>query len=340
MANIGTKQEKRGERAGPKTSLFSDYIARLTRLGRKANGNGSLRESLEETIQSHHGEPTSLSNEERMMLSNILSFGALRVDDVMVPRADIIAVDVSTNLTDILDVFREAAHSRLPIYRDTLDDPIGMVHIKDVIAILSADSNGEPDKLQANGYILNKLRRDVLFVPPSMPALDLLVRMQKTHIHMAIVIDEYGGTDGLVSIEDLVEQIVGEIEDEHDTDAAPVLIHREGGGFDADARVPIGELEEKVAINLLSEDREEDVDTLGGLIFSLVGRVPQRGELIQHPGGLEFEIIDADPRRVKKIRIHLIDPVDPKQDLDDRRPEAERPHKPDQPDITPENKSG
>ena len=317
MANTGIRQDKRSEKNGAKPSVFSQYVARLTGFGRKQNGNGSLRESLEETIQSHKGEPAALSKEERMMLSNILSFGELRVDDVMVPRADIIAVEVSTELTDILDVFREAAHSRLPIYRETLDDPIGMVHIKDVIAMLSAGGNGDADKPQANGYILNKLRRDVLFVPPSMPALDLLVRMQKTHIHMAIVIDEYGGTDGLVSIEDLVEQIVGEIEDEHDTDVAPVLIQREGGGYDADARVPIDELEEKVSIDLLPEDREEDIDTLGGLIFSLVGRVPQRGELIRHPGGLEFEIIDADPRRVKKIRIHLIDPIDPDKDQDD-----------------------
>ncbi len=329
MAHLGTRQDKRGDKNGPKPSQFMQYLTRLTGLARKTNGNGSLRESLEETLDSHNGEPTSLSKEERMMLSNILSFGELRVDDVMVPRADIIAVDVSTALNEILDIFREAAHSRLPIYRETLDDPIGMVHIKDVIAMLSTEPNGDADKLPANGYILNKLRRDVLFVPPSMPALDLLVRMQKTHIHMAIVIDEYGGTDGLVSIEDLVEQIVGEIEDEHDTDAAPVLVQREGGGFDADARVPVGELEEKVDLALLSEDREEDIDTLGGLIFSLVGRVPQRGELIRHPGGLEFEIIDADPRRVKKIRIHLIDPV-ASDDADAREtPAAETAQKPD-----------
>ncbi len=309
MANTGTRPDKQAASAPSNTSLIGQYLARLIGRTGRANGNGSLRETLEETLQSNPSELGTLSKEERMMLSNILSFGELRVDDVMVPRADIIAVDVSLPLSEILDVFREAAHSRLPIYRETLDDPIGMVHIKDVIAILSADSNGDGEKVQNNGYILNKLRRDVLFVPPSMPALDLLIRMQKTHIHMAIVIDEYGGTDGLVSIEDLVEQIVGEIEDEHDTDVAPVLVQREGGGFDADARVPVGELEEKVAINLLSEDREEDIDTLGGLIFSLVGRVPQRGELIQHPGGLEFEIIDADPRRVKKIRVHLTDTV-------------------------------
>lgn len=315
MAQTGTRFDKRPTNGETRPSKLTDFLTRLPWFSRKTNGNGSLRESLEETLHSHHtAEMAALSKEERMMLSNILSFGGLRVDDVMVPRADIIAVDVSTSLNDILEVFRDAAHSRLPIYRETLDDPIGMVHIKDVIAIVSPGPDSDADRAVAhNGYILNKLRRDVLFVPPSMPALDLLIRMQKTHIHLAIVIDEYGGTDGLVSIEDLVEQIVGEIEDEHDTDAAPVLIQREGGGFDADARVPVGELEDKVAIALLSEDREEDIDTLGGLIFSLVGRVPQRGELIRHPGGLEFEIIDADPRRVKKIRIHLIDPIDPKK---------------------------
>lgn len=322
MAQTHTRHSKKNETDLTKPVGIGQYLTRLIGLPRRSNGNGTLRESLEETLESHRGGQAALSKEEHMMLSNILSFGGLRVDDVMVPRADIIAVDVSISLQDVLDIFREAAHSRLPIYRETLDDPIGMVHIKDVIGVVSTEASGDGEQTQANGYIMNRLRRDVLFVPPSMPALDLLVRMQKTHIHMAIVIDEYGGTDGLVSIEDLVEQIVGEIEDEHDTDIAPVLVQREGGGFDADARVPIGELEDKVDIDLLPEDREEDIDTLGGLIFSLVGRVPQRGELIRHAGGLEFEIIDADPRRVKKIRIHLIEPFDPDAEHDERPPSS------------------
>lgn len=273
-------------------------------IGRRPT-EASLRESIEDVLETHVDGKTTLTDEEQLMLRRILGVGELRVEDVMVPRADIVAVDVATTLPDLMKMFSTAAHSRLPIYRETLDDPIGMVHIKDLVGALidlPADST-------ANGYVLNKLRRDVLFVPPSMPVLDLLLKMQRSRIHLALVIDEYGGTDGLVSIEDLVEQIVGEIEDEHDTEEAPHLVPRSDGGFNADARVLIQELEDALKMDLLPEDREEDIDTLGGLLFSLVGRVPQRGELIEHSDTLEFEIVDADPRRIKKVRVHVGKPV-------------------------------
>ncbi len=189
----------------------------------------------------------------------------------------------------------------MPIYRETLDDPTGMVHIKDVIQFLIPPDDGNARK---EPFSLKAIRRDLLFVPPSMPALDLLVKMQTTRVHLALVIDEYGGTDGLVSIEDLVEEIVGEIEDEHDTDEGPALARRDDGTIDADARAPIEELEEMLGVKLVDEESDDDVDTLGGLVFSLVGRVPLRGELIKHPSGLEFEVRDADARRLKKLRIH------------------------------------
>lgn len=265
-----------------------------------AASDPTFRESIEEVIEGHDESGRSLTPEERHMLGNILSFGELRVDDVMVPRADVVAIEENGTLEEVLRLCRESSHSRMPIYRETLDDPIGMIHIKDLVAFLAAPEEGTERK----PFSLKAIRRDVLFVPPSMPTLDLLLKMQATHIHLALVIDEYGGTDGLVSIEDLVEEIVGDIEDEHDTDTGPALALREDGAIDADARAPIEELEEMIGMKLVDEEGEDDVETLGGLVFSLVGRVPLRGELIRHPLGLEFEVKDADPRRIKRLRIH------------------------------------
>jgi CBS domain containing-hemolysin-like protein len=192
----------------------------------------------------------------------------------------------------------------MPVYRETLDDPVGMVHIKDVVEYLTPSDEAAGEVASGSKpFALKNVRRDVLFVPPSMPALDLLLKMQTTRIHLALVIDEYGGTDGLVSIEDLVEEIVGDIEDEHDTDEGPVLVTRADGTIEADARAPIEELEALLGLKLVDEDSEDDVETLGGLIFAMVGRVPVRGELIRHPQGFEFEVRDADPRRIKKLRV-------------------------------------
>ncbi|HEY4342723.1 MAG TPA: hemolysin family protein [Parvibaculum sp.] len=271
-------------------------------VGVSSASDPTLRESLEEALEGRDGEGRALTPEERHMLANILSFGELRVDDVMVPRADVIAVEESDSLTELLRLYASSNHSRMPIYRETLDDPVGMFHIKDVVEYLTPPNGDNPKP--AKPFSLKAIRREVLFVPPSMPALDLLVKMQATRIHLALVIDEYGGTDGLVSIEDLVEEIVGEIEDEHDTDEGPALATREDGTIDADARASIEELEEMLDVKLVDEESEDDVETLGGLVFSLVGRVPVRGELIKHPLGLEFEVRDADPRRIKKLRIH------------------------------------
>ncbi|MGV8997551.1 MAG: hemolysin family protein [Parvibaculaceae bacterium] len=271
-------------------------------LGIPAASDPTLRESLEEALEGHDESGRTLTAEERHMLGNILSFGDLRVDDVMVPRADVVAVEESATLGDLLRLYGGTNHSRMPIYRDTLDDPIGMVHIKDVVEYLTPPDDAS---VVTKAFSLKAVRRDVLFVPPSMPALDLLVKMQATRIHLALVIDEYGGTDGLVSIEDLVEEIVGDIEDEHDVDEGPALLTRADGAIDADARASIEELEEMLGLRLVDEDSEDDVETLGGLVFSLVGRVPVRGELIKHPAGLEFEVRDADPRRIKKLRVHL-----------------------------------
>jgi CBS domain containing-hemolysin-like protein len=280
------------------------------------------------------------------MMRNLLEFVDLRVEDVMVPRAEIVAIDEDASVHELLRRFMEANHSRLPIYRETLDDPVGMVHIKDFLRWLTERTGMPPENGKQNAKQNGKqngkagdkeagkslpgpaktdlgdvavtlpeadldttvkqtgILRPLLFVPPSMRAADLLVKMQSTRSHMAIVVDEYGGTDGLVSIEDLVEEIVGDIADEHDEDEAELISPAEEGVYVADARAPIEDVEELLGLSLLPEEREEDADSLGGLIVSMLGRVPVRGELLRHPAGIELEILEADPRRVRKIRIH------------------------------------
>ena len=271
----------------------------LKHLGPKRNGGESLRDSLEELIQDHGDEDMPIDPEERTMFVNLLKFGNLRIDDVMVPRADIIATDEETPIAEVIGIMGEAGHSRLPVFAESLDNVIGMVHVRDLLKFWGADQPG----------VLSDVVRPLLYVPPSMRVRDLLLQMRATHIHMAMVVDEYGGTDGLATIEDLVEEIVGEIQDEHDTDERPVLVDKPGGVVEADARTAIADLESRVGFDLLPDDDDEDIDTLGGLVFSLAGRVPTRGELIVHPTGLQFEIIDADPRRIKRLRIQQVPPA-------------------------------
>ena len=232
------------------------------------------------------------------MLSNLLAFGELKVRDVMVPRAEIVAVDETMAMSELVTLFHAAQHSRLPVYRETLDDPSGLVHVKDVLALLQLRDDGD--------YALEKtsiasITRPVLFVPPSMRALDLLPKMQSSHTHMALVIDEYGGTEGLVSIEDIIEEIVGDIADEHDDEA--VALRRDDACYVVDARLALDDFKSETGVDLSTPETDEDVDSLGGLVTALLGRLPQRGEIIAHPGGYEFEILEADPRRVRRLRI-------------------------------------
>jgi len=282
----------------PQASLVRALMTRLRLVsgGREADGH-TLRETLEELIEEDEGEEgrqrSEFSEEERTLLLNALSFGELQVRDVMVPRSDIKAVEIDSDLAAVVSAMREAMHTRLPVFRRTLDDVVGMVHIKDMLPFWG---DGEDFKVE-------RIVRDVLFVPPSMRVLDLLMQMRDTGIHMAVVVDEYGGTDGLATIEDLVEEIIGEIQDEHDKILPPQMVELPGGGFEADARVEVEELEKKLGLELLDEERREYVDTLGGLLFTLLDRVPTRGEVVTHPAGLEFEVLDADPRRIKRLRI-------------------------------------
>lgn len=259
----------------------------------------SLRESLEDVIEEHSDDTAALTPDERVMLMNIVTLRESAVSDVMVPRADIIAVSSRVSFDELVQTFKDAAHSRLPVYRDTLDDIIGMVHIKDVLAVIA-----DAEKAAAPPAILD-IKRPVLFVPPSMPVVDLLLKMRLSRIHLALVVDEYGGADGLASIEDLIEEIVGEIEDEHDPQETAQITVDSSGVLDVDARTPIEDLEARLSIDLLPQERDEVIDTVGGLVFSLAGRVPARGEVIRHPEGPEFEILDADSRRLKHLRVRV-----------------------------------
>jgi magnesium and cobalt transporter len=281
----------------------------LKRLLRKVTGRDAeataIRESLEEVIEESERESPALSAQERVMLGNLLKFGELTLRDIMVPRAEIVAVDEGIGLADLLKLFREAQHSRLPVYRETLDDPTGLIHVKDVLGLLEAEPGGAYC-LSPHARIAG-LRRPILFAPPSMRALDLLLKMQATHTHLALVIDEYGGTDGLVSIEDIIEEIVGDIADEHDEDAS--TLKPDGNGYIADARMDLDDFRTQTGHDLLVETGEDDIgrdiDSLGGLVVSLLGRVPLRGEIVAHPDGTEFQVLEADPRRVRKLRVTL-----------------------------------
>ncbi|MEK1854099.1 MAG: hemolysin family protein [Phyllobacterium sp.] len=303
---------------GPeKRSLLSAIFPFL-----RARPGTSLREDLDAALAVDHQGDTAFSPEERAMLHNILRLRELRVEDVMIPRADIEAVDITTTLGDLLEVFEKSGHSRMPVFAETLDDPRGMVHIRDVVNHITKVSRVKaPRKTAARtpkipvaakfnlaNVDLTKtiadlsLMRPILFVPPSMLANDLMGRMQAQRIQIALVIDEYGGTDGLVSLEDIVEMVVGDIEDEHDDDEV-MIIEEPEGVFVTDARADLDEVTEKIGSGFVVGEHGEDVDTVGGLIFSILGRIPVRGEMVQAVPGYEFHVLEADPRRIRKVRI-------------------------------------
>ena len=288
------RQDEPGS-AGERTLLgvLAGWLGSLTGIGSQAD---SLRQSVE-TLIAERDDDTALDEEERVMLLNLLKFGESRVEDVMVPRADIIAVPEGASLAEVVKLMSRVGHSRLPVYRNSLDDVIGMVHVQDLLTYWSVD---EP-------FRLADVIRRLPFVPPSMPVQEMLREMRADKVHLAMVVDEHGGIDGLVTIEDLMEEIVGEIEDEHDTAALPLVAITADGSLEADARALILEIELKLGIDLLPADRDENIDTVGGLVFELAGRVPAVGEIVPHPAGLAIDVLDADPRRVRKVRIRHAD---------------------------------
>ena len=257
------------------------------------NGDATWQESLEELIEEEEEISERITPEERDLLMNLLRFGSLNAEDAMVPRPDIVAVEENASLEDIVATIRQSGHSRMPVYRDTLDEVVGMIHIRDVMSFWH----------EAKEFRLPQIVRSVLFVPQSMPVVDLLAKMRISRLHMAVIVDEYGGTDGLVTIEDLVEEIVGEIEDEHDVAPSPTLDISDDGTVEADARTEIEALELHFGVTLRDAELDEDIETVGGLVSRLAGRVPLRLDRLSHPSGLIFEIVDADPRRVKRVRV-------------------------------------
>jgi len=291
MVDTADEAEPSRRRAG--------LIQRLSRVfSRERLGSAA---AVEEALRAGEESGVTLEGAHKDMILRAARFDRLRVADVMRPRAEIVAIEASATLGEAAAVFSESQHSRLPIYGETLDDPHGFVHVRDVLALVTPGEEGV-QQAQFSDRSLSRIRRDILFVPQSMTLATLFLKMQSSRIHLALVVDEYGGTDGLVSMEDLVEQIVGAIEDEHDVDTALVL-ERPPGAFEADGRAPIDQLEAKFSASLALPDHEDEFDTAAGLAVALAGRLPQRGEILHHPGGFDVEIVDADPRRVKRIRV-------------------------------------
>jgi CBS domain containing-hemolysin-like protein len=283
--STGARDDGRSFWSGLRTFLFGD------------DAEATLRDQIEEAIESHEGEAPKvgdLTPVERQMLRNLLDFGELTVGEIAVPRGDIIAVPSTIGFDELIAAFTEAEHSRLPVYESGLDKIVGMVHIKDVFRLKVSGSEPPSD--------LSGILRTPLYVPESMGVLDLLARMRSGRVHLAIVVDEFGGTEGLVSIEDVVEEIVGDIEDEHDEEVPGMLIPLDVGLWDADARAELDEVAETIDARLAAG--EEDVDTLGGLAFVLAGRVPRQGEIVEHPSGWRLEVTDSDTRRVNRLRLH------------------------------------
>ena len=306
--------------AGESRDANERWFARILRtvFGWKT---GSIRSDLEVVLEAGGPVETGFSPEESTMLRNILGLRERRIADVMLPRADIVAVQEDIALGELVKVFETAAHSRLVVYKETLDDPTGMAHIRDLVAFMTARATVDakantrrkrplPAGLDLRALDLSislssaNILRPILFVPPSMPAIDLLAKMQATRIHLALVIDEYGGTDGLVSMEDLVELIVGDIEDEHDEAGEHPVVREPDGSYLADARASLEEVVTLVGPEFDVGDAGDEVATLGGYLATRIGRLPVRGELVPGPGPFEIEVLDADPRRVKRLKIH------------------------------------
>jgi len=275
------------------------FAQRLRTLLRRRAPEQSVRESIAELVEEAAaaaqlpGQLPELDRQERVLIANVLRLRGTTADDVMVPRADIIAIRADVTLEQAIDQFRREGHSRLPVYREQLDDIIGMVHLKDVFAYV-----GRPE-----AFTLEAILRRPLMVAPQTPVLDLLLQMRQARVHLALVVDEYGGIDGLVTIEDLVETIVGDISDEHDEIEGPMVTERSDGALDVNARLPVEEFEARVGPVLTEDEREADIDTVGGLVFTLAGRVPARGEVLRHPSGMEFRVLDVDARRIRRLRV-------------------------------------
>lgn len=277
----------------------SGLLSQIRALVHHRRGEHSVRASIAELVQEAADEPPvpgeqpELDRQERALIANVLRLRGTTAGDVMVPRADIVGMEIDVTLEQAIDQFRREGHSRMPVYREQLDEVAGMVHLKDVFAYV-----GRPEEFRLEGVL-----RRPLMVAPQIPVLDLLLQMRQARMHLALVIDEYGGIDGLVTIEDLVEEIVGDISDEHDEVLGPMVTERPDGVLDIDARLPVEEFEARLGPVLSEDERDADINTVGGLVFTLAGRVPAKGEVIGHPSGFEFRILEADARHIRRLRV-------------------------------------
>ncbi len=284
-----------GRTSPSRANILERLRGRILRRHQEHSVRESIAELVQEAAEAAHvpGQLPELDRQERALIANVLRLRGTTADDVMIPRADIVAMRLDVTLDEAVSQIRREGHSRLPVYRDQLDEIAGMVHIKDVFAYV-----GRPEAFQ-----LEAVLRRPLLIAPQIPVLDLLLQMRQARMHLALVVDEYGGIDGLVTIEDLVETIVGDISDEHDEIAGPMVTERGDGSLDMDARLPVEDFESRMGKVLTEDEREADIDTIGGLVFTLAGRVPAKGEVIGHPSGFEFRVLDSDPRRIRRLRV-------------------------------------
>lgn len=288
----GESQSNLGSKPTPLTKKVKGGILRLLRFGK----TNSLEEEVAELIEEHSGD-RNVDAEERSILHNVIGMRDSTVDDVMIPRADIIAVENTATLDELKNVIISHEHTRTPIYKGSLDNVIGFVHIKDLVPFLGT----------AKEFDINTVLREILYVAPSMKVLDLLKQMRAKRVHMALVLDEYGGTDGLVTMEDLMEEIVGDIEDEHDEIEEEEIKQLDENTYEVNARISVEDLEEKLGVQLITDDEDEDFETVGGMIFFMLGHVPVNGEVVRHHCGYDFEILDAEPRRINKLLVRRVD---------------------------------
>jgi CBS domain containing-hemolysin-like protein len=299
-----------GAEAGPRQGVkaFIDKLKKRLRPN-GASGASEVVEELVEALEEQESRGDMMDGAQKAMLTNAARFNdQLRVAEVMTPRADIISIEASAALGEVARLFAESQHSRLPVYRETLDDPIGFVHVKDIITLLAPDEDGVV-RAKNSDRLLTRIKRDMLYVPPSMPLPALLVKMKAQRCHIALVVDEYGGTDGLITIEDILEQIFGAIDDEHDEAVSALVVSKPGGVVEADGRASVEDVEAMIKVALKLEDHEDEVSTVAGLAAAMAAHVPQRGEVLRHPSGkFDVEVLDADARRVKKLRFLPVAP--------------------------------
>ncbi|MBO1324065.1 hemolysin family protein [Acetobacter sp. TBRC 12305] len=278
--------------------LFSFFHRRKQPADLRSSIAALVQQAADEANVAPNGEQPELDRQERVLIANVLRLRNISADDVMVPRADIVAMPVSISLDEALAMMRRENHSRMPVYRDQLDDIVGMIHVKDLIAYVGT----------SEAFNLEPLLRQPLLIAPQVPVLDLLLQMRQRQMHLALVIDEYGGIDGLVTIEDLIETIVGDISDEHDEPAAILITPRQDGSFDVDARCPVEEFESQIGPILTDSEKEAEIETIGGLVFRMAGHVPTRGEVLTHENGFLFRVLDADARHIRRVRVRRLNP--------------------------------